>query len=339
MVNTTQKRAERMIVERKTKDGKEVPPRAALYARVSSEEQAKEGYSISNQVDKLKGNAIAHGWTVAGTYVDEGESGRYTTHRAAYLRMMEERDDWDVISVWKMDRIHRSSKNFLSMIENLQKWGKEFDSISESLDTGTAAGRFVMGILTGVAQLESDQTGERTSTALGAAFRLAGKRALGQQAPYGYVWTEPGFLKGSSRREMCPDCRKNKGQPCEAHLKWGTGKLVPDQRIVELEDGRRMIRAETVRVIFELSIQGLGVSKIAQVFGWCDCRAKPWTNKSNCSGCLRVRYVLNNVFYCGYQLYQGEILKGDHEPLITRKDFEDAQARRRLHKMVLPPEA
>ena len=337
MVNTTQKRAERMIIERKTKEGKEVPVRAALYARVSSEEQAKEGYSIDNQVDRLKANAVAKGWTVADVYVDAGESGRYTKNRPAYNRMMAEREKWDTVSIMKMDRIHRNQRNFIAMIDNLAKWRKDFQSVSESLDTATAMGRFVMGILQGIAQLESDQTGERTSTALGAAFRLAGKRALGQQAPYGYVWTEAGFKKGSSRREMCPDCRK--GVPCEAHLKWGTGTLVPDRRIVELEDGRRMTRAETVRVIYELSIGGLGVSKIAQVFGWCECRAKPWTNKSNCSGCLRVRYVLNNVFYCGYQLYQGEILKGSHEPLISRQDFEAGQARRRLHKMVLPPEA
>lgn len=338
MVNTTQKRVERMIQERKTTDGVEAPVRAALYARVSSEEQAKEGYSIDNQVDRLKANAVAKGWVVADIYVDAGESGRYTKNRPAYNRMMAEREKWDTVSIMKMDRIHRNQRNFITMIDSLAKWRKDFQSVTESLDTATAMGRFVMGILQGIAQLESDQTGERTSTALGAAFRLAGKRALGQQAPYGYVWTEPGFKKGSSRREMCPECLKNKGQPCEAHLKWGTGKLIPDQRTVELEDGRKMIRAETVKLIYTLSIEGLGVSKIAQVFSWCDCRAKPWSNKSNCSGCLRVRYILNNPFYVGLQLYQGEILKGDHEALISRRDFEAAQARRRVHKMVLPPE-
>jgi len=333
MGNTTQKKSERLARPREAGAAEEERPvRAALYARVSSEEQAKEGYSIDNQVDRLKHNAVAKGWVVAGIYVDAGESGRYVQNRAEYLRMMEEREKWDTISIMKMDRIHRSQKNFIAMIDSLAKWGKDFQSITESLDTATAMGRFVMGI----AQLESEQTGERTSTALGAAFRLAGKRSLGQQAPFGYVWNGGGFAKGS-QTVPCPDCKKK--APCERHLKWGMGELVPDQRVVELQGERRMTRAETVRLIYEMSAEGSGVSMIARVFDWCDCRAKSWGEKSNCSGCLRVRYILNNPFYAGFQLYQGQILPAKHKPLITRAMFEAVQARRRLYRVSLPPEA
>src|SRR5438445_10312285 len=75
--------------------------------------------------------------------------------------MMAERDQWDALLVIKMDRIHRNSRNFMEMMENLREWGKDFVSASESLDTSTAMGRFVMDIIQRIAQLESEQIGER----------------------------------------------------------------------------------------------------------------------------------------------------------------------------------
>src|SRR5437879_12482756 len=75
--------------------------------------------------------------------------------------MMAERDQWDALLVIKMDRIHRNSRNFMEMMENLQEWGKDFVSASESLDTSTAMGRFDMDIMQRIAQLESEQIGER----------------------------------------------------------------------------------------------------------------------------------------------------------------------------------
>ena len=94
--------------------------RVALYTRVSTEDQAKEGFSLDAQLDRLHKYAEAQGWTVAGEYVDEGHSGR-TTKRPAYQRMMDERERWDTILVLKMDRIHRNSRNFMGMMDQLTK--------------------------------------------------------------------------------------------------------------------------------------------------------------------------------------------------------------------------
>jgi site-specific DNA recombinase len=160
--------------------------RAALYARVSTEDQAKEGFSIAAQVKRLNAYCKARGWTVAGEYVDEGHSGR-SIERPAYKSMMSEIDKWDVLVVLKMDRIHRNSVNFTLMMNLLKDSGKEFNSMQESFDTTTAMGRFVMDIIQRIAQLESEQIGERVKVGMTQKAKK-GKGLLGFPAPYGYSW-------------------------------------------------------------------------------------------------------------------------------------------------------
>jgi DNA invertase Pin-like site-specific DNA recombinase len=158
--------------------------RVAIYTRVSTEDQAKEGFSLDAQLEKLRAYCTARDWEIAGEYVDEGYSGR-KTRRPAYTRMMEEIDAWDVLLVLKMDRIHRNSKNFMFMMEDLGKKGKEFVSMMESLDTSTAMGRFVMDIIQRIAQLESEQIGERVYIGMEQKAKINGG-VLGFNTPYGY---------------------------------------------------------------------------------------------------------------------------------------------------------
>jgi len=158
--------------------------RAALYVRVSTEDQAREGFSIEAQLKRLRAYCRARGWEVVREYIDDGYSGR-EINRPAYRRMMEEKDHWDVVVVLKMDRIHRNSKNFTTMMELLGEWGKEFNSMQESFDTTTAMGRFVMDIIQRIAQLESEQIGERVKMGMAEKARN-GDGYLGFGEPYGY---------------------------------------------------------------------------------------------------------------------------------------------------------
>ncbi|MCL1983999.1 MAG: recombinase family protein [Methanomassiliicoccaceae archaeon] len=161
--------------------------RAALYARVSTEDQATEGYSLDAQMKSLEAYCRSRGWTPAGRYVDDGYSGR-NTERPAYKEMMDFMDDWDVLLVLKMDRIHRNSVNFTGMMHLLNKKGKEFNSIREKFDTTTAMGRFVMDIMQRIAQLESEQIGERVRMGMERKARC-GTGTLGSGHPYGYVYS------------------------------------------------------------------------------------------------------------------------------------------------------
>jgi len=166
--------------------------RAALYARVSTEEQAEEGYSLDAQMRRLEQYCEMEGWTVAGRYREEGHSGR-NINRPEYQRMIAEKDQWDVVLVLKMDRIHRNSKNFSVMMEELAKANKNFCSAQEDFDTSSANGRFVMDLMQRIAQLESEQIGERVKIGMEHKAKL-GRGLLGSGHPYGYAY-DHGQLK------------------------------------------------------------------------------------------------------------------------------------------------
>lgn len=166
------------------RDGCTLVVRVAVYTRVSTEDQAKEGFSLAAQAERLRAYCQARGWEIAGSYEDDGYSGR-TTRRPAYERMMAERESWDTILVLKMDRIHRNSRHFMEMMEKLGESGKDFVSATESLDTTTAMGRFVMDIIQRIAQLESEQIGERVYIGMSQKAKT-GPGVLGFPAPLGY---------------------------------------------------------------------------------------------------------------------------------------------------------
>ena len=171
-----------------------------LYARVSTEDQAKEGFSIAAQVKRLNAYCKARGWIVSGEYVDEGHSGR-SIERPAYKLMMSQIDNWDVLVVLKMDRIHRNSINFTFMMNALKDAGKEFNSMQESFDTTTAMGRFVMDIIQRIAQLESEQIGERVKVGMTQKAKK-GKGLLGFPAPYGYAWDGHNLVQVPNEAEV-----------------------------------------------------------------------------------------------------------------------------------------
>ena len=167
--------------------------RAALYTRVSTEEQANEGFSLDAQMRRLEMYCEMEGWTIAGKYREEGHSGRNTKKRPEYQRMMSEKDQWDVILVLKMDRIHRNSKEFALMMDDLMSSGKDFCSVQEQFDTSNAMGRFVMDLMQRIAQLESEQIGERVKIGMERKAKF-GKGLLGSGHPYGYEY-DRGQLK------------------------------------------------------------------------------------------------------------------------------------------------
>lgn len=176
------------------------PTRAATYCRVSTEEQSKEGFSLASQTAKLRAYCLARGWEVTGEYVDAGVSGR-TPNRPAYQQMLSESDKWDTIVVIKMDRVHRNSRAMMDLMDWLDKHGKDFASLSESLDSSTAMGRFVCDIIARIAQLESEQIGERVSWGMSQKAD-EGSGTLGFKAPLGYDWDDGELLVNPHERPI-----------------------------------------------------------------------------------------------------------------------------------------
>ena len=136
--------------------------RAALYIRVSTLEQAQEGYSIGAQKERLLAFCKAHDWLVADFYIDGGYSGS-NLDRPGIQKLIAETGSFDLVLVMKLDRLSRSQRDTLYLIEDVfLPAGVDFISMAESFDTSTPFGRAMIGILSVFAQLEREQIKERT---------------------------------------------------------------------------------------------------------------------------------------------------------------------------------
>lgn len=169
--------------------------RVAIYVRVSTKEQALEGYSIGEQIDRLTKFAEAHDWMIVKIYTDAGHSGA-NTERPELQEMINDIQSGiiDKVLVYKLDRLSRSQKDTLELIENVfLKNNTDFESMTEKLDTSTAHGRAMIGILAAFAQLEREQIKERMSMGMEARMK-EGKWRGGAQIPFGYDY-EPALDK------------------------------------------------------------------------------------------------------------------------------------------------
>ena len=138
--------------------------RVFLYVRVSTLEQANEGYSIKEQESRLRAYAESKDYQVVKVYTDAGQTGA-NLNRPAMQEMIKNITSVDLVLVYKLDRLSRSQKDTLYLIEDVfLKNGVDFASLNESFDTSTPFGRAMIGILSVFAQLEREQIKERTHT-------------------------------------------------------------------------------------------------------------------------------------------------------------------------------
>jgi site-specific DNA recombinase len=136
--------------------------RAALYIRVSTLEQAQEGYSVGEQRERLIAYCKAQDWLIADIYVDGGYTGS-NLNRPGIQKLMSETEKFDVVLVYKLDRLSRSQRDTLYLIEEIFRPNKvDFVSMQESFDTSSPFGKAMIGLLAVFAQLEREQIKERT---------------------------------------------------------------------------------------------------------------------------------------------------------------------------------
>lgn len=161
--------------------------KVALYVRVSTTSQLEEGYSIEEQKAKLESYCDIKDWHIYKVYTDGGFSGS-TTERPALERLIKDAQSkvFDTVLVYKLDRLSRSQKDTLYLIEDIfLKNNIEFVSLLENFDTSTPFGRAVIGLLSVFAQLEREQIKERMQ--LGKLGRAkAGKSMMWAKTSYGY---------------------------------------------------------------------------------------------------------------------------------------------------------
>lgn len=161
--------------------------KVALYVRVSTTSQLEEGYSVEEQKAKLESYCDIKDWHIYKVYTDGGFSGS-TTERPALEQLIKDAQSklFDTVLVYKLDRLSRSQKDTLYLIEDIfLKNNIEFVSLLENFDTSTPFGRAVIGLLSVFAQLEREQIKERMQ--LGKLGRAkAGKSMMWAKTSYGY---------------------------------------------------------------------------------------------------------------------------------------------------------
>ncbi len=156
-------------------------PKAIAYIRVSTEEQANEGVSLDAQRAKIEAWADLNGYDLGGVFVDAGISGT-KADRPGLAQALAAVGKGDALVVYSLSRLSRSTKHTLELSDRLDKAGADLVSISEKIDTTSAAGRMVFRMMAVLNEFERDQLAERTSGA------LQHKKAKGERVgaiPYG----------------------------------------------------------------------------------------------------------------------------------------------------------
>jgi site-specific DNA recombinase len=160
--------------------------RACVYVRVSTDEQASEGFSLAAQEERCKNFIQSQGWDlVKEPYVDDGYSAK-DLERPAIQQLIHDlkNNEFDVIVVYRLDRLVRSVLDLHHLLQLFDKHKVAFKSVTEVFDTTTAMGRFFITLVAAMAQWERENLAERVIMGQERRF-LEGKRN-GAIAPYGY---------------------------------------------------------------------------------------------------------------------------------------------------------
>jgi len=183
--------------------GDKMKKHTALYVRVSTEAQAEEGYSVEAQKKLLEAWCVSREIENYEFYVDAGFSGS-NIERPAIKLMLEniEKGLIDAVAVYKLDRLSRSQKDTLYLIEDIfNPHEVGFVSLSENMDTATPIGRAMLGIMSAFAQLERETI--RIRTRMGMKERVkSGLWMGGGKIPFGYDYDkESGSLVKNENSE------------------------------------------------------------------------------------------------------------------------------------------
>ena len=138
---------------------------AAIYTRVSTREQAEEGYSLDAQEPLLTDYCKSHRYQIYKIYSDEGLSAKDIRHRPGMTALLTDAQEnrFDLILVWKLTRFSRSLSDLTASCEMLDRLGIALVSYSEAFDSYTPAGRMVRSMLGTVAQFEREVIAENVA--------------------------------------------------------------------------------------------------------------------------------------------------------------------------------
>ena len=141
--------------------------KSAIYIRVSTEDQAREGFSLGEQKEKLQDLCKYKGYEIYKVYEDAGISAK-NMERPAFQEMMSDMRSGkiNIIISYKLDRITRSVQDLEKLLKELEKYNCDIACAVDDINTDSANGKFITRLLTSVSQLEIERTSERTKFGL-----------------------------------------------------------------------------------------------------------------------------------------------------------------------------
>ena len=158
---------------------------AGLYIRVSTEDQAREGFSLKEQEKRLRAMCEYKGYEVYKIYKDSGISAKTGNYRPAFEELLQDIKDkkCNTIVVLKLDRLTRSVYDWENILKFLEENDAYLDCANDDINTTNANGKMISRILTSVSQQEIERTSERTKVGLAGAIK---EGHIPARAPLGY---------------------------------------------------------------------------------------------------------------------------------------------------------
>lgn len=269
------------------------PDRVALYTRVSTTEQGLAGYSLPHQRATLEAFAATQGWEVVGHWSDM-ESGKHGD-RVGYQAMLAAVKSWDTILVWRIDRLTRDEADYHDLLKRLRKADKRLKSATEP--TYDIYGDPILTGLTGtLSARDSWVIGERVRPVM---LKLATEGRHVSRAPFGYRMRPKQVILDHADRVIAIE----------------PPRLVIDEDAAALyrEAVRRVLAGESVRAIVrDWNARGIQPTRTADQ--WCH---------------STMTRLLRNPLHCGLVRWRGlgELVKGQHEALVSVADWQMVQER------------
>lgn len=279
-----------MIAPVKSKQKK----RFVIYTRCSTDDQAQGDFTtLDAQAHHCKNMLDAFGYELAdlghkGIIKDDGYSGKDLNRPGIQeiLNNVEKRKKFDGIIFFRLDRLTRNPRDLYALIDLFRDNEVDFISVRENLDSSTAIGRVVIGILGLLSAFERELTGERVKAS--AIARVRQGKWVGGFLPYGYKLVKHG------------DPLPNGRQP---------NKVVLNKEL-----------APKIRTIWEMAADNKSLTEIAielQKLGLKTLKGHNWRKQT-------ISSILKNPFYKGFLFYSNETHKGNHEAMIDEQIWDKA---------------
>lgn len=244
-------------------NGTDIITKVAIYCRVSTEEQAEEGYSIGEQERLLRDYCEKNQYQVTEIYSDAGISGKDISHRPAMRKLLQDATEkkFNLVISWKINRLSRKLIDAIKIVDTLEKYGITYRSFSEPFETDTPAGKMQFQMMALIGEFERSTIAQNVK--MGMCAKARSGEWCGGVAPLGYKWVLMEDTKNSSRQKS---------------------KLEIDKK-----------EAETVRLIYELYASGKGYKAIANQINKAGYRSK----RGNTFSVAQLRTILTNPVYIG----------------------------------------